>query len=71
MSNSLPVLKFITDQLSVWPLAARHFRALRTAKVKDLDVNGIVVKAQCNPARIQSSLAGDPDETFTPEGCFL
>ena len=71
MSNSLPVLKFITDQLSVWPLAARHFRALRTAKVKALDVNGIVVKAQCNPARIQSSLAGDPDETFTPEGCFL
>ena len=71
MSNSLPVLKFITDQLSVWPLAARHFRALRTAKVKDLDVNGIVVKAQCNPARIQSSLAGDSDETFTPEGCFL
>jgi SpoIID/LytB domain protein len=67
----LPVEKFLTDQLSVWPLAAGHFRALKSAKVKTYQVGGIPVKAQCNPARIQSSLAGDPDEVFTPEGCFL
>ena len=71
MNNALPVEKFLTDQLSVWPLAANHFRALKSALVKDLTVGGIPVKAQCNPARIQSSLAGDPDEKFTPEGCFL
>ena len=71
MNNPLPVKKFLTDQLSVWPLAANHFRALKSARIKDLQVGGIPVKAQCNPARIQSSLAGDPDETFTPEGCFL
>ena len=71
MSTPIPVEKFLTDQLSVWPLAANHFRALKTARVKDLKVGGIPVKAQCNPARIQSSLAGDPDEIFTPEGCFL
>ncbi len=69
--SALPVDKFITDQLSVWPLASNHFRALKSARIKELQVNGIPVKAQCNPARIQSSLAGDPDETFTPEGCFL
>ncbi|MBR1575269.1 MAG: DUF4922 domain-containing protein [Bacteroidales bacterium] len=69
--SAIPVGKFITDQLSVWPLAARHFRDLKSVHVKDLSVNGIRVQAQCNPARIQSSLAGDPDETFTPEGCFL
>ena len=69
--SALPVEKFLTDQLSVWPLAANHFRALKTARVKELQVGGIPVKAQCNPARIQSSLAGDPDEVFTPEGCFL
>ena len=71
MSTPIPVDKFLTDQLSVWPLAANHFRALKTARVKDLQVGGIPVKAQCNPARIQSSLAGDPDEVFTPVGCFL
>ena len=69
--SALPVGKFITDQLSVWPLAATNFRALRAARTKELEVGGLTVKAQCNPARIQSSLAGDPDETFTPEGCFL
>ena len=69
--SALPIDKFLTDQLSVWPLAANHFRALKTARVKDLRVGGIPVKAQCNPARIQSSRAGDPDEVFTPEGCFL
>ena len=52
-------------------MAARHFRALKSARTKDLEVGGLTVRAQCNPARIQSSLAGDPDETFTPEGCFL
>ena len=71
MSSPIPVEKFLTDQLSVWPLAAGHFRALKAARVKDLQVGGIPVKAQCNPSRIQSSLAGDPDEVCTPEGCFL
>ena len=71
MNSPVPVEKFITDQLSVWPLAADHFRSLKSARVKEFLLNGIPVKAQCNPARIQSSLAGDPDETFTPEGCFL
>ena len=38
MNNALPVEKFLTDQLSVWPLAANHFRALKSALVKDLTV---------------------------------
>lgn len=69
--SSIPISKFITDQLSVWPLAAANFRSMKSARIKDLQAGGIAAKAQCNPARIISSLAGDPDEKFTPEGCFL
>ena len=49
--------KFIRDQLSVWPLAAGNYRDLRKAKTKTLNVGGLDVTVQFNPARKVSSEA--------------
>ena len=54
--------KFIGDQLSVWPLAAEHYRALQKAETKHLTVNGLDITVQLNPARsILSKAALDPE----------
>ena len=51
------ISKFVLDQLSVWPLAAANFRALKNVEVRNLEVNGLDVKLQHNPGRIKSSAA--------------
>lgn len=63
--------KFINDQLSVWPLAAANFRALKSVKVKDVKVGSLNAKVQFNPCRMASSTATtDPDE-IAARACFL
>ena len=68
---NVPIGKFVTDQLSVWPLAAANFRAIKAARIKQMEVGGMAVKAQCNPARIISSLAGEPEDKAYSGDCFL
>lgn len=63
--------KFINDQLSVWPLAAANFRALKKVGVKELEVGGVKVKVQFNPCRIASSTAETDAETLASRPCFL
>ena len=55
MSSPIPVEKFLTDQLSVWPLAAANFRTLKQAQTRTLEVGGLTVRIQHNPGRIRSS----------------
>ncbi len=71
MMKESPITKFFSDQLSVWPLAANNFRALKNARIRELEVNGFKVKVQCNPERIKSSLAGEAESWQEPGGCFL
>lgn len=63
--------KFIGDQLSVWPMAAANFRALKSVEVKDLEVCGQRVKVQFNPCRVASSTADTSSEAIAARPCFL
>ena len=63
--------KFVGDQLSRWPLACDNFRALKNVRVRDIEVGGLTVKLQFNPARIVSSAAKLSKEEIAKRRCFL
>ena len=44
--------KFVHDQLSVWPQVAAKYRALKTARTRQLPIGGILVTLQSNPGRL-------------------
>ena len=63
--------KFVGDQLSRWPLACDNFRALKNVRVRDLNIGGLNVKLQFNPARMISSAAKLNKEDIAKRRCFL
>ncbi len=63
--------KFIQDQLSVWPLAAANFRALKTMQSRSLNIGGLQSKIQFNPERIASSTANIDEAALAARPCFL
>ena len=63
--------KFVGDQLSRWPLACNNFRALKDVRMRDLEVGGLTVKIQFNPARMVSSAAKLTKEDIAKRKCFL
>lgn len=63
--------KFVGDQLSRWPLACDNFRALKNVRVREMEVGGLKVKLQFNPARIVSSAAKLTKEEISARKCFL
>lgn len=63
--------KFIKDQLSVWPMAAANFRAVKTSLTRQLKVFGIEVTIQHNPCRIISSTAEVDEKSIASRACFL
>ena len=63
--------KFVGDQLSRWPLACDNFRALKNVRVREIEVGGLKVKLQFNPARIVSSAAKLNKEDISKRKCFL
>lgn len=65
------VERFIDSQLAEWQLAAKNFAALGGVKVKTLDVDGMPIKVQFNPARIVSSGAKVDAKTVAARPCFL
>lgn len=65
------VERLIAAQLIEWPLAADNFRALANVKVKTVDVDGMTVKVQFNPARIVSSSAKVDSKSLKERKCFL
>ncbi len=70
MTDSL-IDKFVHNQLSVWPLAAANFRALKNAETRTLTVGGLQVRLQHNPARIRSSAAKVDKSSIAARKCFL
>lgn len=63
--------KFISDQLSVWPLASANFRSLKTAETKSVTVGGLDCKIQHNPERLASTTADTAPEVIAARPCFL
>lgn len=63
--------KFVGDQLSRWPLACDNFRALKNVRLRYMDVGGLEVKLQFNPARMISSAARLSKEAIAARKCFL
>ena len=71
MNESESLKKFIGDQMSVWPLCATNFRALKTARTKEMEINGLKAVVQNNPQRRVST---DADPIAAESGlrpCFL
>lgn len=71
MNNKKTIHKFVGDQLSRWPLACDNFRALKNVRVREVEVGGLTVKLQFNPARMISSAAKLNDEDIAKRRCFL
>ncbi len=65
------ITKFVGDQLSRWPLACGNFRVLKNVQVREMEVNGLTVKLQHNPARMVSSAAKLSKEDIAKRRCFL
>ena len=63
--------KFVGDQLSRWPLACDNFRALKNVQVREVEVGGLKVKLQFNPARMVSSAAKLTKDDIAKRRCFL
>ena len=66
-----PIDKFVSDQLSVWPLVSANYRALKGVKTRSMDIGGLAVRLQCNPSRIGSSDARTDAETVNSRKCLL
>ena len=62
---------FVSDQLSDWSLASGNFKALESVLVRDVEINGLTVKYQFNPARMISSAAKLSKEAIASRKCFL
>ncbi len=69
--TSKQINEFLEGQLAVWQMAADNFKALEGVKVKDLDVDGMKIKVQFNPARIVSSSAKVDAKSLKERNCFL
>ncbi len=63
--------KFVGDQLSCWPLACGNFRALKNVELREMEIGGLEVKLQFNPARMISSAAKLDKESLAARRCFL
>lgn len=62
---------FVKDQISAWPLAADNFAALADVHVREVEVRGLTVRLQFNPARMISSAAKLNKEDIARRKCFL
>ncbi|MCQ2166611.1 MAG: DUF4922 domain-containing protein [Bacteroidales bacterium] len=63
--------KFVSDQLSRWKLASDNFRALKKISTRTMEVNGLRVDVQFNPARAISSKARTDEAGLNSRPCFL
>ena len=67
----MTITQFVQEQLSTWTLAATNFNALSDVRVREMQVNGMTVKLQFNPARMISSAAKLTKEDIAKRRCFL
>ena len=70
-TEEIALQKFINDQLSIWPAVSSAFRDLKSAQIRNLDVCGLTVTLQHNPARIGSTTASIDPDSIKARKCFL
>lgn len=58
-------------QLAAWPEAARRYRELQNIETKEIDLGGMPVRIQFNPARAVSTLARTDAAAIKARSCFL
>ncbi len=58
-------------QLAAWPEAARRYRDLQNIETKEIDLGGMPVRIQFNPARAVSTLARTDAAAIEARPCFL
>ena len=58
-------------QLAAWPEAARRYRDLQNIETKEIDLGGMPVRIQFNPARAVSTLARTDAAAIKARPCFL
>ena len=58
-------------QLAAWPEAAQRYRDLQKTETKEIDLGGMPVRAQFNPARAVSTLARTDAAAIKARPCFL
>ena len=62
----------LTDrQLAAWPEAARRYRDLQNIETREIDLGGMPVRIQFNPARAVSTLARTDAAAIKARPCFL
>lgn len=62
---------FINRQIEEWDLCRKNHETLDGIKIKCLNINGITVKVQFNPARAVSTLAKTDKSSIEKRPCFL
>lgn len=65
------ISKFFRDQLSVWPLASKNFRSIKSADTAVFKVGDVEVVTQHNPCRLISSTAEIDEASLAARPCFL
>ena len=58
-------------QMGLWPEAARRYRELQNIETKEIDLDGMPVRVQFNPARAVSTLARTDAAAIKARSCFL
>lgn len=58
-------------QLAAWPEGARRYRELQNIETKEIDLGGMPVRIQFNPARAVSTLARTDAAAIKARSCFL
>ncbi len=57
--------------MGLWPEAARRYRELQNIETKEIDLGGMPVRIQFNPARAVSTLARTDAAAIKARSCFL
>lgn len=70
-TSSDSLKQFALDQLSRWTLARDNFRALKNVEAKKMNIGGLDVTVQFNPARAISSKAKTDEASISARPCFL
>ena len=71
LNRTKDIETLLAGQLREWPLAHTNFEALDSVRVKEVELPGLTVKVQFNPARIVSSGAKVDAASVKARKCFL
>lgn len=59
------------EQIRDWAMAAENYRALNQVLTKDFELDGQLIRLQCNPKRLASSAADTSAAVLKERPCFL